>query len=420
MLAFAPLSYGQSVIAGVPDTVSITLDSAEQHFSKNNLALLAARFNIEGSQAAIQQAQLWNNPNLSVGQNIHNQFTGRWFDFTSTGNTDVEIQQLFLLAGKRGKQVHLAEINSAIAEQTFYNLLRDLSFELRGDFFDLYFTEQSLAFYDEAIPQLQKTVAKTEAIYDRRSILLSEVLRLKSLLFQLETDRLGIVQHISELETDLHILLYDSTNADHYYKALVNEPALDSVSLDTLSVNRIIASALEDRPDYRIAKANVESDETNLALQKSLAIPDLTLGGAWSRAGSYIPNYYALTFSIDLPILNRNQGNIAQAEYTLESDKLSLSQARLGVEREVFLAYKEALENDKLFKTFDRKFTGEYKTLVQGMIESYEKRNISIIEFADFYDSYRTSMLQMNQLQNDRAASFEKLNHAAGFTVLNP
>ena len=94
------------------DTVAITLQQAEERFLKNNLQLLAARFNIDAAKAAVVQAELWNNPNISIEQNAYNKFTKRYFDVTKTGNTDIQLQQLILLAGKRDKQIRLAEINS--------------------------------------------------------------------------------------------------------------------------------------------------------------------------------------------------------------------------------------------------------------------------------------------------------------------
>ncbi|HLX11657.1 MAG TPA: channel protein TolC, partial [Bacteroidota bacterium] len=71
-------------------------------------------------------------------------------------------------------------------------------------------------------------------------------------------------------------------------------------------------------------------------------------------------------------------------------------------------------------KSFDATVDAQYRVLLRGMIESYEKRNIGIVEFADFFDSYRSSVLQLNNLQSNRAVSFEKLNHAAGYLVIHP
>jgi len=402
------------------DTVAITLQQAEGRFLKNNLQLLAARFNIDAAKAAVYQAELWNNPNISIEQNAYNKFTKRYFDVTKTGNTEVQLQQLILLAGKRNKQIRLAEINSRIAENTFYDLLRALKFELRTNFFDLYFLQQSLAFYDETIPNVRKTVAASEIIYQKRSILLSEVLRLKSLLFSLENERLGLVNEISEIEHGMGVLLHDTSGSVSYFIPRLDSNALDSLQVDTLSLQDVILTALEKRPDYKNAETQIQYEETNLSLQKAMRIPDLTVGGTYSRAGSYIPDYYALTLSLDLPIFNRNQGNIQISENTLEADKLLREYSRKTLEKEIATAYKKAIDTDSLFRAFDKKFTGEYKTLVEGMDADYQKRNITIIEFTDFYESYRTSMLQMNQLQNERLDAFEGLNYAAGTSLINP
>lgn len=398
------------------DTVALTLARAEQVFLDNNLQLLASRFNIDASHAAAVQAGLWANPNIAIEQNAYNQETGRYFDFTRSGNTEVQIQQLFLLAGKRHKQIALADINTQMSENTLYDLMRSLKFELRSDFFDLYFLGQSLRFYNTSISSVQKTVAATEAIFDRRSILLSEVLRLKSLLFTLQTERLGIVNRMTAIQNELRILLHDERRV--VYDPVVTQQQLDTLSMLPVTLEVALQAAQDHRPDLRNAQAAIAYEEMNLALQKSLAIPDVTIGGRWSRAGGYIPDYFAVTMSVDLPLFNRNQGNIEVAERTLDANKASGDNAFLGIVKEVTIAYQKALETDRLYRTFDRKFAGEYGQLVDGMTSNYEKRNISIIEFADFFEAYRTSMLQMNQLQNDRIDAFENLNFAAGTDLI--
>jgi outer membrane protein, heavy metal efflux system len=392
--------------------------AAEQRFLEKNLQLLAARLNIDATRATILQARLWNNPNLSIEQNIYNYQRKRYFDFTSEGNTEFAVQQLFLLAGKRGKQIRLAEINTEIAEDSFTDLLRSLKLELRSDLYDLYFLQQSLKFYDESVDALRKTVGSAENILEKRSILLSEVLRVKSLLFSLENERLGLLNKAVQIKWDLHVLLRDT--ADTYYIPQLDRQYLDGLSLDTLSLPYAMSLATLSRPDLRVALANLQTAETNLALQRALAVPDVTVGFRWSRAGSYIPDYYAFSVAIDLPILNRNQGNIQQAELALRATKASLDNTFASVEKDVATAYEKALSIDRLYKTRDPKFTSQYKDLAAGMLKTYENRNLSVIQFTDFFESFRTSVVQMNQLQNDRLDAFESLNFVTGTDVLNP
>lgn len=402
------------------DTIRISLQQAGQMFAQNNLRLLAAKFNIDASRAAIVQAQLWNNPSITIEQNVYNWNTKRYFDVGIEGNTEIQVFTIVLLAGKRDKQIRLAEINSHVAELTFYDLLRTLTLQLRGDFYSLYFLRQSLAFYDESVSSIRKTVAAVESIYEKRAILLSEVLRLKALLFSLEKDRLSLLNQISEKQQDLRILLHDSTTIHRSIQPEIDTRALDTLSIEKFSLEQIRAAALDHRPDYKIVEESVQFEETNLALQKALRIPDITIGGRWSRAGSYIREYYALTVGIDLPLFNRNQGNIAVSENTLEANKRMRDYTRRVIEKDVTTAYQKAVEIDKLYKSFDKKFVADYKQLIQGMIVNYEKRNISIIEFTDFFESYRANMLQMNQLQSDRIDAFDAVNYAVGINLVQP
>ena len=154
-------------------------------------------------------------------------------------------------------------------------------------------------------------------------------------------------------------------------------------------------------------------------LQHALAVPDLTIGGRWSRAGSYIPDYYAVSLSIDLPVFNRNQGNIEISERTLEANTALLNNSALSLKEDVKTAYEKASEIDRRYRQSDNKFISEYKTLIEGVVANYRNRNISLLEFTDFYESYRTSMLQWQQLRNDRVQALENLNYAAGIDLVH-
>jgi outer membrane protein, heavy metal efflux system len=230
------------------DTVKVTIESAEQRFLQNNLQLLASKLRIDAARAAAMQAGLWSNPNIAFEQNIYNQYTGKWFDVTSSGNSEIQIQQLFLLAGKRNKQIQLANITTTTAEYTFSDLLRALKLELRGDMFNLYFLQQELSFYDESLDTLQRTVSTVELMYQKRSILLADVLRLKSLLLSLETERQGIVNQINVLQGDMRVLLNDTTGSA--FIPQIDESQLDKAFFECSFIRRCIASGL--RPSTRL------------------------------------------------------------------------------------------------------------------------------------------------------------------------
>src|SRR5215469_6276016 len=102
------------------DTLQLPLPAAEKMFLDSNLQLLAQRYNIDVQRALILQAKLWSNPNLSVAQgpiipiyDPNSQYPHSNFFYHS--ELSAQVSQLILLAGKRGKQIRLAQANTKLA-----------------------------------------------------------------------------------------------------------------------------------------------------------------------------------------------------------------------------------------------------------------------------------------------------------------
>jgi cobalt-zinc-cadmium efflux system outer membrane protein len=420
VLLYVVLSFSLSEVHAEADTLRIAMGEAEARMLRANVQLLAQRLAAAETQALVRQAAAWTNPSLAVEQNVYNQYTHRWLDTGPRGNTDIQIQQTFPFPGKRSSQVRMAELNAEAASYETDDLSRALRLALRTGMYDLFFLRRSLAFYDESIAAMGPTVIAMERVYEHRAVLLAELLRLKSLLFSLQKERLGIVGRIAETQETLSILLGDSSAVPRAYDPLIDLHALEAVRLDTVNRENAVAFALAHRADLRKVDAQAALDDVNLSYQKTVPLPDFTFGGHWSRNGGYVPNYFGITLGCELPIFNRNQGNIESAEVVVAADSLQRRGAREKVRREVERALAKAMEADQLFRSFDRSFPEEYRSLVADMVSNYAKRNMSVVEFTDFIESYRSSMRQMNELENDRADALEALNDAAGATFIAP
>ena len=66
-------------------TGALTLKEAEQRFLERNLSLIAERYNIDMAQAQVLQAKLFENPVISLEQNVYNRLNGKYFDFGKEG-----------------------------------------------------------------------------------------------------------------------------------------------------------------------------------------------------------------------------------------------------------------------------------------------------------------------------------------------
>ncbi|HEX8349739.1 MAG TPA: TolC family protein, partial [Hymenobacter sp.] len=224
-----------------PDTVQLTLLQAEQRFVQNNLSLLAQQYNVTAAEAQIQQARLWDNPTVSIEQNTYNPATRKHFDMTKSGESIVQVQQLFALAGRRKAAAKVAQQNALVEQFNFQDLLRNLRYQLRTTFYDLYFQQQTLGVYDKEITSFRRTVAQYQNQYDKGNIALKEVIRLKAFLFSLENERQALVTELASDQSDFHVLVRDNTGT--FYKPQASVDNLRALSLGNYTEQQLADTA---------------------------------------------------------------------------------------------------------------------------------------------------------------------------------
>lgn len=396
----------------VPDTLKLTLQQSEDLFLKNNLQLIAQRYNIDIASAQIITARLFANPNFSFSNGIYATQVPNSYNEHTFG-----IAQLFTTAGKRNKSIQLAKINVELAKYQFFDLMRTLHFTLRNDFYNIYFQEQTVKVYDQAIGSLSKTLGAFKEQYAKGNIAEKEVLRIQSELYSLQTEYNTIQTNIDTVQNEFKVLVRVAPQTyvvPQYTGDLTGQRLVTSVPYQ-----RLIDSAYVNRYDLKAAKTGVDYNNLNLRLQKSVAVPDFSLSLGYDKLGAYGSNFLGAGLSFDLPFFNRNQGNIKEARIAIDQSKVQLQNQQNQVENDVATSYKSALRLEQLTNNFDPKFRQDFTHLIQEVFKNYQRRNISLLEFLDFYESYKNNIIQSNSLQFNRINSLEQLNYVTGTRFFN-
>ena len=98
----------------------------------------------------------------------------------------------------------------------------------------------------------------------------------------------------------------------------VKQPEINSeiINADPLryGLKTLMDSTYNNRTDLMIAKDNLLLSQQTYTYQKAIAVPDITTGINADRHGSYYTDFNSLNIGIDIPIFNRNQGNIKNAK----------------------------------------------------------------------------------------------------------
>ena len=418
LIAFVCFFHLSAVIYAQTDTISISVSNADKRFLDSNLTLLAAHYNVDANTALIGQAKLWNNPIVSTDQNVYsnNHFFehGKGYDGVPKGQYFIQLQQLILTAGKRGKQINLATTNAHISELQLQDLLRNLRFQLHNDYYNVgqLLTSRNLLLAQAArVSNLQTAMY---AQYKAGNIAQKDYLRIEALYISLQQDVAEANRNIVIAEEDLKMLLMMPGNA-------FVKPS-DSTSDVSLSlpndIDNLVQTARQNNAYYLLQKAQEQYGEQNLTYQKALRSPDVTLGPEFDRNSNYIPNYVGLTVNLPLPLWNRNQGNIKAAQFNVSQQKTQIEAADVQLKTNISSAYQRLLLIYNLNNNTQKDFYKNYNNLFNNMLQSYQQRQISLLEFLDFADSYQQAQARLIQQQNSLQLAKEELNYQVGTDVV--
>lgn len=397
-------------LASAQDTLSLTRKQADSLFFKNNLLVLAERFRIDAGQAQVLQAGLRDNPTVSLELSAYNNQRRQVLDAGRQGEKIISVQQLLYTAGKRNKRVALAAESARLTEYELLDLLRALRFELRSRFYAVYFQQQTVERYNQQIAVIQTTVNAYEREFARNNVSLRELLRLKALLFQLNNDRAEILFQLADDQRALRTLL----TVEQPIRPLVRDDALTRYRIPELPDDTLRQIALRNRPDLKAAESLKRQAQLNYTLQRALATPDLRVGGTYDQAGSYIQNYVGLTVQMDVPVFNRNQGAIRAARSQISYQTQLQQQRALQIGNEVITALQKVREVERMVQSVEGQFTQQFQQLNQGVVTSFQKGNISLLEFVDLVETYNESVRQLNRLKAGRVGAYEELNYLIG------
>jgi len=411
-LLFLFLSFLYQIAVAQTDTIKLSLPQAEALFLKHNFELLAANYQIDQAKAEMVTAKLFDNPELEYENLFYNHETGKFFQTSfAYGQFAGSISQLIKLAGKRNKNIKLAQSGAKMAEMEYFDLLRTLKFELRSTFYKAYFHAQSVQVYLEQLKSTQSLITAYEKQLKMGNVALKDVIRIKSLLIGLKAEQTNLLNDLEDDYRDLRLLCGLQPDANF---TLTLPEANKNVALNDIPYATVLDAAKNNRSDLKLAKVSLEYNELNLKLQKAMAIPDVEISLSYDLKGNYPEKYTGLGLKIPIPLFNRNQGEIKKAKIGIDAASTNISRQELLLNNEVFNSYRTALLNEKLYTEIDPDFNTGFAQLIEGLIKNFRERNISLMEFLDLYESYKETVLQINNVQLEHLSSRAELNYVTG------
>lgn len=394
--------------------ITLSPEQIETMFLKQNLELIAGQMNVSVADAAIAEAKVWDNPELSVGD--INFWKRRGTD--ENGGTigypkqfSVELSQIVSLSARRAKLAHVEKIGKEIAIKQFEELLRSLKMELRSSIAETAYLQNVLMVIENQKRFLEEVVAGYQNQYKTGNVTKSEVIRLQTALLVINGEINDIRTEFNAMQKMLkNLLALESSTVVIIADGKDNFPSPLSLNPDLL-----IETALTSRPDLEITVLQSEYHRKDIAYQKSLRMPDVSLGVKYDRYGGVWDNFFGVGVGVQIPIFNRNKGAIKTAQIRLRQNEILVSQGRNNVQNEIV----ECFENYKATYFFlDQKLADSTQNELDNMLDVYAKnlllKNISIVEYMDFMDSYRSTKEMLLRSHKELKLQFEQLQFSIG------
>jgi outer membrane protein, heavy metal efflux system len=391
---------------------TVTLAQALQLLQTQNPDTVSARLLVAQAEAARVAAALYPNPALSldVGDLAVGRTTPPGLGVGQTIGGTVRVDQLLILWGKHRLRVQGAEAGVAAAQQGEQDAMRQLRSAVEDAFYEVVHDARLLAFATANQRRYQQVVALNQRRWHSGDI--SEVdLR------KIELENLTFLTNVEEARRSLaqsEQLLGRLIGADHAVGArgALVAPAVPVAGRD------LVRLALANRPDFAALQRQQEQADLALRLARRERYPDVTVGADYTRSQFVISgdnrNTVGFGFSLPLPLLNQNQGEIAKAEVALRQARTDTARLRLDIVQEVQDAAARYQSLERLRHTFESGYLDRAKLTVDAAETSYRVGASSLLDLLDAERTYTATQTDYLDTLFAVRASFTALEKAVG------
>jgi outer membrane protein, heavy metal efflux system len=409
-LGLGALGFPAPLAAQTQGPSRISLDQAIQLALQHNHNLLAARTTIPQSEAEETTANLRPNPVLLTDAQFLPFFQPSQFSADYINNTaqfDLGISYLFERGKKRQHRLQAAKDITAVTRSLVADNERTLMFQAASQFVNVQLAESTLQFAQDDLKSFLNTVDISQTRYKAGDISEDDYLKIKLQLLQFQTDvsqaQLAKAQGLSDLR---QLLGYESVPADYDVTGDFEYQPLK------LNLEDLEAKALQLRPDFRAARQGVTAANSQYQLQKAIGKRDVTAQINYTHLSAL--NTASLFGSIQIPIFDRNQGEIARAHYAITQAQEQEQAAQNQALTDVRDAYEGLQSNDKILTLFRSGYLNEAKEDRDISEYAYRRGAASLLDYLDAERSYRSTQLAYRQSLASYLLSLEQLREAVG------
>lgn len=403
ILCMASIAFAQQV--DIPER--LTFAQARELMLAHSPELLRDQQNITLARAAVRQARQRINPEFEITSESYPVFEPQPGSFLNNQELTTRISQTIETAGKRGKRTLVAQNDLAATASDVQNTRRQLTLELKRRYYGVVLAEAQLHLAQELLQGFDDLIRLNEVRYKQGEISGLEFARIKA-------ERLRFFNDLLESQLLLNngrAALLELIGASDLNKTF---EAADSLETSVTVPNRdeLQRLALENRPDFVAERQRLERNRSQLTLEKSLAVPNVSPSFGYKRDFGLNTLYAGV--SIPLPLFNRNQPGIARASADITRQDFELQRVRLSVQREAFEAQQSFSTQSQRVAAIESEYVPIARRARDSAEQSYRLGELDLIGLLDAERVYSETLTTLNQALYDRRIALAMIEAAVG------
>ena len=390
--------------------VRLTLEQAIQFALQHNHALEAARSTIRQNQAQEITANLRPNPTLSWDSQFLPLFNLSQFNASYISNSaqfDLGLGYTFERGQKRQRRLQAAQDQTSVTRSQVTDNQRTLTFNVAQQFVGVLLAQSMIELAQQDLASFQQTVDLSEAQVRAGAISEGDALKIKLQLLQFQTDvssaKLAKVQALAALR---QFIGFESVPQDYDVDGTLDYQPIHG-DLETLKM-----LAMNSRPDLQAARQNIVAARSQESLAVANGKRDLDVSFNYSHVADV--NSGAFFFNMQIPIFDRNQGEIARTQAAITQSRELAAEANEQVLSDVVNAYEAVHTNDQIIGLYRSGYLDQSTQSRDISQYAYQRGAASLLDYLDAERSYRANQLAYRQALANYMTTLEQLREAVG------
>ena len=395
------------------DSPPARLEEMVREALERNPEIQAAQRNADAKRTRIPQAKAWADPTLTLGYggNILPPYTLMRGDPSSQRQFMAE--QMIPYPGKTRLRGQIAAREADAEATTIEEVSRRVAAEVKQAYFDLYFTDQSLATLAQDRQILERLAKVAEIRYSVGKGAQQDMIRAQIELTRLTERQTLLEQARQTLEAQLNSLRDRPVDTPLGPTADLRPSPL----LHTLG--ELQAAAEAGFPALKRQQAMIEGNQLAVNLARKEVRPDFGVGYTYmQRAG--MPDMYGITFSTSLPIFRRSKQDqgIREALLNLEAARRMEANQLTLVRYRVKQDYVEQEAADRLMKLYQQGLVPQSRLALESSLASYETAAVDFQSVLGNFTMILEYELNYHQQLTNHEKALARLEELTGLELI--